>query len=380
MNNLEPTIAQQKQVISGIAAIKALQPQLKPVTNSEVYYAKFLETVLEQNKDYPLPRAIANIYQNGVEVPLLTAKSFSLWQGKQKSKKTTALALLIAALISSTPNVDPVRFTGNCKNILFFDTEQGESYAARTMKLILQLAGVSESPRLKYCDLRELSPIERVKIIEAGIKNTPNLELVVIDGLVDLMSDFMDSMEGHLTVSEILKLSSIYDIHIAGVLHQNKSDNNARAHVGSISSQKCEMEISTEADKDDRSQSVVTCVNSRGIPFESFAIRWKKGSLPHIVQDWKKSIKAELKIERNLEAKKEFAKTIFKPFLALPYKDAVAAILRSLGCGTTTAKGRFKEMIDLGYVTKGPDDLFRIQVDQVKGQNGSELGQIDLRH
>ena len=38
----------------------------------------------------------------------------------------------------------------------------------------------------------------------------------------------------------------------------------------------------TEVDPDDRAQSIVTCVNSRGLTFQPFAICWDKGSLPCI--------------------------------------------------------------------------------------------------
>lgn len=345
-------------------------------SGSESHYEKFLRSVMDQKKDYPLPIPIANLKQKGVEIPVLTQKSFSLWQGKQKSKKTTVLALMIASLISNRQD-DEIGFTGLLDGVVvFFDTEQGESYAARTMKLILKLAGLEYSDKLIYCDLREFSPAERTHIIEAGITNTPNVKLVVIDGLVDLLTDFMDAGQGHVSITEILKWCSQFDIHIAGVLHQNKNDKNARAHVGTISSQKCEVEISTEVDPDDRSQSLVTCVNSRGIPFEPFAIRWEKGSLPCINQEWNKSIKTDLKIERDIENKKDLAANAFKPFVALQHKDAVDSIIKTSGVGLTTAKTRLKELVALEFVLKGADDLYRLNIDKVKGQSGSNPGQL----
>src|SRR5579863_1459191 len=260
----------------------------------ETHLDKFLRSIMDQEKDYPLPEPVINIVQNLEKIPLLTLKSYSLWQGKQKSKKTTLLAMAIAAFINPKMQSDGIWFEGAMRGkVLFFDNEQGQSYAARTMKLILKMADLDKSPNLIYCDLREFSPQDRIKIIEAGINATPGLKIVIIDGIVDLLNDFMDAAEGHLSITNIIRLCSLHNIHAAGVLHQNKADKNARAHVGTISSQKCEIEISTEVDTNDRTQSIVECVNSRGIPFQPFAIKWEKGTLPIIVQDWTKPVKGD---------------------------------------------------------------------------------------
>ncbi len=255
---------------------------------TEDHFSLFQKSILNQTIDYPDPVPVINLMQHGEIIPFLTKKSLSLWQGMQKSKKTTVLAIAVASMIIIKYVCDAIGF--KCAEpgvVLFFDNEQGRSYAAKTMRLILKLASLETSENLIYCDLREYAPSTRKQIIEAGIAGTPNVKLVVIDGIVDLMDDFMDAKEGHTTVSDLLKLCSQYDIHIAGVLHQNKgAGKDARAHVGSISSQKCEREIMAEVDPDDRTHSIISSKESRGLPFENFAIRWDKGSLPYIVQDW----------------------------------------------------------------------------------------------
>ncbi|MEJ7766542.1 MAG: AAA family ATPase [Chitinophagaceae bacterium] len=309
-------------------------------------------------------------------MPLLTLKSFSLWQGKQKSKKTTALALIVAAVICGRINsLDGIKFEGSLEgSVLFFDNEQGESYAARTMKLILKLAGLETSPKSIYCDLREFSPNERKKIIEAGIMATPDVKLVVIDGLVDLLTDFMDAGEGHITITEILKLCSAYNIHVAGVLHQNKADKNARAHVGTISSQKCEIEITTEVDPDDKSRSIVSCINSRGLPFEPFAIRWDKGSLPCICQDWTTITNSDSKANKNYKLSKEIVAMVFKPFTALSNKEAVEGIMNAAKKSESTAKRMLKDYLGWSLVIKSQDGNYRINDDKgsrvQEGSNG----------
>jgi len=246
----------------------------------------FKNSVMDQTKDYPPPAPLMYLVQNGEKYPHRTKKSFSLQQGKQKSKKTTELMLEVAAYISQTPSDENIHFeTVEPGKVLFFDCEQGESYAARTMKLALKLANLETSENLIYCDLRELTPKERLSAIEAGIKVTADVKWVIIDGLVDVMTDFMSAEEGHSLITVLLKLCSKYDIHVTGVLHQNKGvSKDARAHVGSIAGQKCEVEIMVERSEDDPTISIVSAKECRGLPFEEFAIRWEKGGLPYIVQ------------------------------------------------------------------------------------------------
>jgi hypothetical protein len=260
----------------------------------------FKRSILDQTKDYPPPSPLLYFVQNGERFPHRTKKSFTLQQGKQKSKKTTELALEVASYISQTPSDDETRF--ECAEtgiVIFFDCEQGESYAARTMKLILKIAGVSTCDRLLYCDLREFTPTERLEIIEAAIEMTVNIKWVIVDGLVDVMNDFMSAEEAHTLITFLLRLCSKFDIHVTGVLHQNKGlSKDARAHVGSIAGQKCEAEIMVEKDPNDSCLSIVSAKESRGLPFEDFAIRWDKGELPKIVQGFSRETSEAAKKEK----------------------------------------------------------------------------------
>jgi len=336
-------------------------PNIQGVLRHESYKEKFQRTILDQFEEYPPPEPVTALVQYDEIIPLLTLNSFSLLQGKQKAKKTTFLALLIAAFISDKIIMGHIYFKPMMKGkVLYFDNEQGRSYAARTMKMILRLAGVSISPNLIYCDLRETAPNERLKIIEAGIAATPDVKIVVIDGIVDLMTDFMDASEGHGLVTELIRLCSIYNIHIAGVLHQNKGDKHARAHVGTISSQKCEIEISSEVDTYDLSKSIVTCVNSRGIPFKPFSIQWEKGSLPCICQ---KLVVKEVQGKQNTSNViwvKSIIKNIFMPSETLSYKQAIEAIMNETMRSEATAKRFMTNAINWRLIEKGLSGSYAI--------------------
>lgn len=335
-------------------------PKAEP-GNAESPLDKFKRSLLDQSKDYPLPEPVINLVQNGETYPLLTLKSSSLWQGKGKAKKTTALAMVAASFISPTVSTDPVRFErGVTGKVLFCDCEQGLAYAARTMKLVLKLINLQGSEDMFYSDLREFTPTERLEIIEAGIQYDPEIRLVIIDGLVDVMIDFMEPKEGQDLITKIGTWSSKYNLHIAGILHQNKADKNARAHVGSIAGQKAEIEIMTERDIKNPSMTIITAPLTRGYAMEPFAIQWLKGSLPSIVQDWSHGNEENAKAEREQARAEMIAKKVFAPLVSLKTVEAIREIMKETRCKESTAKKRLKEMKDTyDLIEKGADGRYR---------------------
>jgi len=339
--------------------------ELNPVhTNGEIndeIYQRFIDSIIDQNRHYPDPTPIIKLVYKDEIFTLLTEKSFALVQGKQKSKKTVFLILLVVAFLRNTLCSDSIYLEGDHEGVaLWFDTEQGESYAARTLKTILNLAGVDSTPRLIYCDLREFTPKQRVEIIQRAIEKTPNVRLVVIDGLIDLISNWREPEESHELFTKIIRWCSIYNVNITGVLHQNKADRNAREIIGTIASQKCEIEITVEVDAADKARSLVSCLNSRGLPFEPFSIRWDKGSLPFIEQEYTERVeKKKTAGDKLYERGKRVVENVFKPLAALSYTEAWKAIMNEEPCGKTTAQNRIEDYQTWGFIEMGADGKYR---------------------
>lgn len=337
------------------------EPALKNGNINEEVYKKFIDSILDQNRHYPDPSPLINLVSGADVVPLLTEKSFSLIQGKQKTMKSTFLAMMIAAFLRQQLCTDSVYLEGVGDGIvLWFDTEQGVSYAARTMKLILSLAGGGTNQRLIYSDLRKHTPKERVEIIYTAIENTPGVRLVVIDGLIDLITNWREPEESHELFTKIIRWCSMYNVHISAVLHQNKADRNAREIIGTIASQKCEVEITVESDAADKGRSTVSCLNSRALPFDPFSIRWVKGSLPYIEQEYTTPLEKKKSSGQKLWATgKRVTDVVFKPLVALRHKDAVAEIMKAEPTGKSTAEGRIKDYLLWEFIEQGEDGLYR---------------------
>ena len=304
-------------------------------------YSRLLDgCLLDQSEYYPPPVPVIWLIQNENNCRLLTLKSFSLLQGKQKSKKTTFLSMMIAAYISPNVSNQAIRFQceGEQGKVLYIDTEQGQSQGSVTMKRILKMAKLEESENLIYYDFREFAPDLRKKLLLGAINRHEGIKIVVIDGLVDLMTDFQDAREAHNLISSILKICSNYNLHIIGVLHQNKNNENARSFVGLVSSQKCELEIALEVVGD---ITTVECRNSRGKPFEKFAFRWDNGKFPRIDQDYKPG------------SKKEKSKTTKFGVDSLSLDEHSLLVQKIFKNQSDFNDGKLKEQIMLRLETKG---------------------------
>ena len=55
---------------------------------------------------------------------------------------------------------------------------------------------------------------------------------MVIDGIRDLVYDINSPSEATCVISKLMQWTDEYQIHLHTILHQNKSDENARGHIG----------------------------------------------------------------------------------------------------------------------------------------------------
>lgn len=212
---------------------------------------------------------------------LFTLGNFSCIIGKAKSKKTFLLSLMTASIL----NPDCVdKFNSelhdNKRNVLYFDTEQGEYDCYSVVKRIETLSG---GVKMRSFMLREFTPKQRCEIIEYAFKLWGNeTGYCVIDGIADLAMAINDEVEATRVSTMLLRLTKQYNCHISTVIHQNKNDNFATGHLGSSIMKKAEILISVTRATDNPRISEVSCDLSRAIDFEKFYIDIDVNGLPYV--------------------------------------------------------------------------------------------------
>jgi len=236
---------------------------------------------------------ISNLKYDGYNI-LGTRGNFSLITGKAKSKKSFFINIAVSAAISE--GVVLKRFksapSSDKNDVLYFDTEQSKYHVQLALKRICTQIDISNPENLHVYGLRSLKPEDRLKLIEFSIQRNPKVGFVVIDGIKDLVTSINDEEQATMISSKLLKWTEELNIHIVTVLHQNKSDNNARGHIGTELINKAETVLSVSISEKDSEISIVEPTMCRNREPESFAFSINEEGIPKLVDDF------EIKIER----------------------------------------------------------------------------------
>ena len=229
------------------------------------------------------PDNVIAIIEDDGERRFATAGNFTLIKGKQKSKKTTLMAMFIAGYFGAFSNkIKGYNIEGSA--CVWFDTEQDRFDVRRHMDTIERLC--YRQPNINVHALRSLSHDRRLALIEGVLESDNKIRLVIIDGIRDLVTSINDEEQATHITSLLMKWTEIYNLHIITVLHQNKSDLNARGHVGTELENKAETVISVAKDNANPTVSVVSSEYSRGREFNGFAFSVDVTGLPSLLEGY----------------------------------------------------------------------------------------------
>lgn len=224
-------------------------------TDKELAYLESFLVVEKPEDEVPIVQ-----FENadGNLVTVCSEGNHTLVIGKKKSRKS----LFIGLLIEQSKKTGQIRVD---QDVVVCDTEQGTMHSWQSRERIKMLTG--KYPRV--LQLRGELPETRRKIISLAVKYWKPW-LLIIDGVRDLLYDINDTKECTKVVTWIEDLTIRTGVHIVNVLHLNKTDGNARGHIGSELLNKAETTFELELSKD-KDRTIVKCESSRGEPFADFA-------------------------------------------------------------------------------------------------------------
>lgn len=284
--------------------------ELIPVNDNEpeeVDYSKMLDDcTMDMDKVVPAPDVI--IYygydDKGKEVPLLTRGEFSAIVAQSKTKKSFNKSLIEAAFMGGATNNYTNHIRGGViKNkgwLISIDTEQGEFYAHNTFKRTERISGYRYD-KYKPIQTRAKTVEERIALIDYIVYESEyadNIDLLVIDGVADLVYNTNDIESSSIVASKMLQWTSIGNLHLMTVIHKTGSSDKARGHLGTSVQIKTEAIILMDSLTDDQGNFIlnkdgyperntvkVRCGMSRGKPFEEFYLRVDNDGLPFTFDD-----------------------------------------------------------------------------------------------
>ena len=200
--------------------------------------------VIDRNVEYPDPEYLIEI--GGV--PTMPKGNLVALSAKWKNGKTFFCDILTAIFLGCDQ-------FANCRSrqaqgrVLFFDTEQAKSDTSRIQKTIEAMIPEHRHGDVEVFCLREAAidkdidqnaTITRFDIINRAIEQD-HPDLVIIDGIADLIYNYNDVIESQDIVNKLAAISNKHNCCIVVVMHQNKGrqDKNMKGHLGTMLYQKC---------------------------------------------------------------------------------------------------------------------------------------------
>lgn len=160
-------------------------------------------------------------------------------KGKQKQGKTSALKVVLAALLGGS------QFRIHCELkeplVLWLDTEQKAADVKLIISDVRQMTGLSDA----YIDTHLMLYSLRKMNYETLLDDTRLLigrhhpQVVIVDGIVEYVASFNDEMLSRQLIHDLLVLCEDEHCAIVNVLHENKAadDYNMRGHLGTVLAQ-----------------------------------------------------------------------------------------------------------------------------------------------
>lgn len=311
------------------------------------------EYAINPDVDYPDPEYVIEI--GGT--PTLPKGNLIALSAKWKNGKTFLCDVLTAVFLGSE------RFAG-CRTLFsqgkvsFYDTEQAKSDTSHIRKVI---DAMTPEGRHHDYDVYCLNPlnidptgengdeITRYEFISQTIAHDKP-DLVIIDGIADLLYNYNDVIESQRLVNRLAALANEHNCAMVVVMHQNKGlhDKNMKGHLGTMLNQKCSDVFSVEKCG---GIFVVSNTISRHQPCGDFVFKLTADGVP---EDGMADRKRQMEIKRQDERAK------LREQISICFEDATVALKRSdiinlfkskLGIGTTKAYEMFNAAVKAGVLS-----------------------------
>ncbi|NDW11998.1 bifunctional DNA primase/helicase [Bacteroides sp. 214] len=315
--------------------------------------------------DFNNPPAKAQEIISAGDVPLGTQGNILCITGGEGTGKSNYVAALVAGSIRlENIQVDTLGINvyenNKHKAVLLYDTEQSEVQLFKNVSNLLKRAKQPEKPEeLKAFCLTGMSRKERLQAIVQSMDKFHyqygGIQLVVIDGIADLVHSANDEAESLRVVDELYRLAGIYQTCIVCVLHYVPNGLKLRGHLGSELQRKSAAILSIELDNEP-TVSVVKALKVReGSPLDVplMLFSWDKEAGMHLYRGEKPREEKEKRKEKELVS---VAREVFDQQTFITYIDLCEQIQQIMDVKERTSKSYIRFMREKEIIIKDPSN------------------------
>lgn len=301
---------------------------LQPMEGWRKYRIKVTDTIAE-----PQP-----VIKQGDKIVVSRGNILTV-QGRAKAYKTFLVSGMVAAALDEGLGMNG---TKDVNRVLYVDTEQSDAHTQIVLKRIYRILDMpldTEDDSVIMLALRKENASERLKIACEAIEEL-RPDMVVVDGIRDLVQDFNSIDESSKVVGKLMELSASYNCAIVTIIHQNKGDSNARGHLGTELMNKSETVLQVVRDK---SVATVAPVHCRNIEVDEFSFTVIDG-LPKLCDKPKDA-------EKRQELEDLFS-LYFGDTIRWRKSELIAKMMIELKRSEKTARRKIAEAIELGILVE----------------------------
>lgn|SRR5690554_6479050 len=330
--------------------------QFDNIDSFQIELKSYMDGKVRRYGDYPKIENLLTIHGSGC----FARGNLQAIKAKAKNGKTTALNLVVAGLLANeaTEGLNIFGKKANAKTVLHIDTEQHVSNVHHKMNIVHKMLGVKrELENYHVFSFREYSYIERFQFTKDAIDDLKP-DLVIIDGIVDLIADFNDPTESKNFISELMKMSSEFNCAIICVLHENKSarDSTMRGHLGTELLNKCSEVYSVNKSND---IFTVSQTDTRNAPVPEWCFTIGEGGVPTVMEEMHTITKISIRYMEKVTTVNEFF--MHSENNPISYTDLINELMPRLGLKDSGVRKTIAELLRKGVLAKDENNLYRLK-------------------
>lgn len=294
------------------------------------------------------------IIQSDSDIPMLHRRNISTIAASAKVGKTFLISAIATAALHKDSFLN-LHCPKEKVNVLFCDTEQDVSDTQAVTKRIHRLNewGLNaNNDSFVALNLRDPDRDTRVATIESAIIDIKP-DLVLLDGIVDLVGDFNNIQDSHQAVTTLTRWATKYDCHIVTCLHVNKGTAELRGHLGAFLRQKGELTLLLTKQEGLVPYIEVKPIDSRHRPIEDFCFRINNEGLPELYE-------AEIKQTRSSLLDSIFSEAL-QGQTSLRHTDLVQKVMELGKVKIDAAKKRITEAKNKGLIIQNDSGLYYLK-------------------
>jgi hypothetical protein len=313
---------------------------------NEIVKEKLIKRKYKKNFNPPHEDILFSIQQKTIGC----TQSFVCFQGLPKQGKSLYITSAIASAFTTWDIFGmKLTFPENRKRLCYIDTESSEydfyKVLARIEKQIL-------SPLPENFDsflFREDGPKDIMDMLDEYLVANNDCSILVIDGILDLISDFNSVTESFLLVQWLKKITKIHNLLVLIVLHQSKRDKLSLGHIGSFLDRKSQSVLSVEKNNETKTIDLSPIFLRSADSFDTISIQYIGDGWSEIYNNKKTNNDEKI---YGIELKRLLNSILIEP---KNYNSLLNDLCESIGKGHTTGKKIIKDWINQNIIIKSGD-------------------------